>query len=62
MNDEEILRLWNAFDELGFNYEQIKTFALSLLLNGYKEKSYEELYKCITDCKNGYIEENRVLN
>lgn len=60
--EEKMIKLWNDFDDLGFEYKLIKSFALAILLKTYKEKSYEELYTLLSDVKDSHIKENKVLN
>ena len=36
--------LWDTFDELGFDYEQIKSLAISMLLKTSRDKTFKEMY------------------
>lgn len=63
MSDEELtLKLWNDFDKLGYDYEQVKSLALAMLLNTTKNKDYEKLSQFLSDVKASYISGNEAIN
>ena len=59
---EKALKLWKDLDSLGYEYEHLKTLALALLLNFDGARSYDTLYKFLSDTKDGYIDGAKLLN
>ncbi|MGE7650530.1 hypothetical protein ACQKM1_22545 [Peribacillus frigoritolerans] len=63
MTEEELtLKLWNDFDRLGYDYEQVKCLVLAMLLKNAKDKDYEKLSQFLSDVKAGYISGNETIN
>jgi hypothetical protein len=53
--------LWSVFDHLGFNYEEVKCLAVSMLISNTSNKTEKEMYDFLLKLKINY-QKNDLLN
>ena len=60
--EEKTLKLWSDIDSLGYKHDHLKSLTLALLLDSNGARSYDTLYKFLSDTKDGYIDGAKLLN